>query len=129
MSECAMDLLGSMPKWSPPMSAIETQDAALAARIEVQAHMVADLDRRLGQIDTATLGIDSIGPSSDSTTTLALPIRCLGQLLQGRGPLRGPLDHQPKRSPERLLGQRKHVDRVAAAHGVCLRRNAQRAGI
>jgi hypothetical protein len=28
-------------------SAIETQDAALAARIEVAAHTVADLDRRL----------------------------------------------------------------------------------
>src|SRR5262249_1899931 len=34
-------------------SAIETQDAALAGRIEVAAHSVADLDRRLGQIDTA----------------------------------------------------------------------------
>jgi hypothetical protein len=34
-------------------SAIETQDAALAARIDVQAHTVADLDRRLGQIDFA----------------------------------------------------------------------------
>jgi hypothetical protein len=32
---------------------IETQDAALAAQIEVAAHAVADLDRRLGQIDTA----------------------------------------------------------------------------
>jgi hypothetical protein len=32
---------------------IEMQDAALAARIDVQAHMVADLDRRLSQIDTA----------------------------------------------------------------------------
>jgi hypothetical protein len=34
-------------------SAIETQDAALAARIDVAAHIVADLDRRLGQIDGA----------------------------------------------------------------------------
>jgi hypothetical protein len=34
-------------------SAVETQDAALAARIDVQAHTVADLDRRLGQIDLA----------------------------------------------------------------------------
>ncbi len=33
-------------------SAIETQDAALAAKIDVQAHKVTDLDRRLGQIDT-----------------------------------------------------------------------------
>jgi hypothetical protein len=34
-------------------SAIETQDATLAARIDVQTHNVADLDRRLGQIDSA----------------------------------------------------------------------------
>jgi hypothetical protein len=34
-------------------SAVETQDAALAARIDVAAHNVADLDRRLGQIDAA----------------------------------------------------------------------------
>jgi hypothetical protein len=34
-------------------SAIETESAALAARIEAPVHTVADLDRRLGQIDTA----------------------------------------------------------------------------
>ena len=34
-------------------SAIETQGMALAARIDVQAHTVADLDRRLSQIDSA----------------------------------------------------------------------------
>jgi hypothetical protein len=34
-------------------SAIDTQDAALAARIKLATHTVADLDRRLGQIDTA----------------------------------------------------------------------------
>jgi hypothetical protein len=32
---------------------LETQDAALAARIEVATHAVADLDRRLSQIDAA----------------------------------------------------------------------------
>jgi hypothetical protein len=32
-------------------SAIETQDAALAAKSESQIHIVADLDRRIGQID------------------------------------------------------------------------------
>jgi hypothetical protein len=40
-------------------SAIETQDAALAARIDVQAHTVADLDRRLGQIDFRDRGSSS----------------------------------------------------------------------
>src|SRR5260370_13078931 len=34
-------------------SAIETQDAALAARIEVAAHQLAGLDRRLNQVDVA----------------------------------------------------------------------------
>jgi len=34
-------------------SAVETQEASLAARIEVAAHNVADLDRRLNQLDTA----------------------------------------------------------------------------
>ena len=33
-------------------SAIEMQDATLAPRIAVQAHAVADLDQRLGQIDS-----------------------------------------------------------------------------
>jgi hypothetical protein len=31
--------------------ALETQDGMLAARIELQAHTVADLNRRLGQIE------------------------------------------------------------------------------
>jgi hypothetical protein len=35
------------------ISAIETQDAALAAKLESQIHIVADIDRRLGQIDSA----------------------------------------------------------------------------
>ena len=34
-------------------SAIKTQDATLAARIDVQTHNVPDLNRRLGQIDSA----------------------------------------------------------------------------
>ncbi len=35
---------------------VETQDATLAAKIDVQAHVVADLDRRLDQIDGAIEG-------------------------------------------------------------------------
>jgi len=34
-------------------AAMATQDAALAARIDAQAHQVADLDRRLNQVDLA----------------------------------------------------------------------------
>jgi hypothetical protein len=48
-------------------SAIETQDAILAARIEVAAHTVADLDRRLGQIDSA---IEEAAKRGRTTTAL-----------------------------------------------------------
>jgi hypothetical protein len=34
-------------------SDIESKDAALAARIELASHTIADLDRRLNQVDTA----------------------------------------------------------------------------
>jgi hypothetical protein len=49
-------------------SAIETQDATLAARIEVAAHVVDDLDRRLGQIDTA---IETAAKRGKTNTALA----------------------------------------------------------
>jgi hypothetical protein len=42
-----------MQKRPIALPTVETQDAALAAKIEVAAGKVADLDRRLGQIDTA----------------------------------------------------------------------------
>src|SRR6267143_4553200 len=38
---------------SQAATAVETEDAALAAKIDVQAHNVADLDRRLNQVDLA----------------------------------------------------------------------------
>jgi hypothetical protein len=49
-------------------SAIETQDPTLAARIEVAAHNVADLDRRLGQIDSV---IEEAAKRGRTTTALA----------------------------------------------------------
>src|SRR5258707_12502344 len=44
------------------------QDAALAVRVEVAAHAVADLDRRLGQID---LTIEEAAKRGRTTTALA----------------------------------------------------------
>jgi hypothetical protein len=49
-------------------AAIETQDAALAGKIDVQTHVVADLDRRLGQIDTA---IEEAAKRGKTTTALS----------------------------------------------------------
>jgi hypothetical protein len=48
-------------------SALETQEAALAARIDVQTHAVADLDRRLGQIDST---IDEAAKRGRTVTAL-----------------------------------------------------------
>jgi hypothetical protein len=50
------------------MAGLETQDAALAARIEVAAHAVADFDRRLSQIDTA---IEEAAKRGKTNTALA----------------------------------------------------------
>ena len=47
---------------------METQEAALAARIDVQAHAVADLDRRLGQIDST---IDEAAKRGRTVTALS----------------------------------------------------------
>jgi hypothetical protein len=47
--------------------AIEMQDAALAVRVEVAAHAVADLDRRLGQIDST---IEEAAKRGRTTTAL-----------------------------------------------------------
>jgi hypothetical protein len=57
-------------------SAIETQDAALAARIEVAAHSVADLDRRLGRLT----------PPSRKRPSAAEPMPPLGDRRAAQGP-------------------------------------------
>src|SRR5437899_5152034 len=49
-------------------SAIETQDAVLTAKLERQNHIVADLDRRLGQIDSA---IEEAARRGKTNTALA----------------------------------------------------------
>ncbi len=51
-------------------SAIETKDATLAARIEVAAHTVADLDRRLGQIDSAIEEATKRGRTTTALTAI-----------------------------------------------------------
>ncbi len=55
---------------SAAQSAIAMQDAALAARI-VQTYIVADLDRRLGQIDSAIEGAAKRGQTTIVLTAFA----------------------------------------------------------
>jgi hypothetical protein len=50
---CAQLVAAHVGQRGEAASAIEAKDAALAGRIELAAHAVSDIDRRLGQIDTA----------------------------------------------------------------------------
>ena len=70
------------------VSAIETQDAALTARIEVQTHTVADLDARVSQIDAAMPRQPSaVAPhrSSISSKGSARPVRHLLTNVNAKG--------------------------------------------
>jgi len=74
-------------------STVETEAAALAARTEVQSQTVADLDRRLGQIDSAiaemvkrgrTAGaLDAIGAQRKTREALASQRRHEAEVLAG----------------------------------------------
>jgi hypothetical protein len=64
--------------------AIETQNAALAARIDVQAHTVADLDRRLGQIDTAVEEAAKRGRTNTALTAIEGQRRARASLVDER---------------------------------------------
>jgi hypothetical protein len=63
---------------------IETQDAALAARIEVAAHTVADLDRRLGQIDMAIEEAAKRGRTNAALSAIEGQRRARGSLVDER---------------------------------------------
>src|SRR6266849_5583229 len=65
-------------------SAVETQDAALAARIDVQAHTVADLDRRLGQIDFAIEEAAKRGRTTTALTAMAAQRKSREALVEQR---------------------------------------------
>jgi hypothetical protein len=51
-------------------SAVETQDAALAARIEVVSNKIADLDRQTGQIDNAVAEATRRGKTSTALAAM-----------------------------------------------------------
>jgi hypothetical protein len=84
-------------------SAIETQDAALAARIDVQAHTVADLDRRLGQIDSA---IEEAAKRGRTTTALSA--------IEGQRKARADLAGQRQREGRALADLKTERATVAA---------------
>jgi hypothetical protein len=65
-------------------SAIATQDAALAARIDVQAHTVADLDRHLGQIDFAIEEAAKRGRTTTALTAIAAQRKSREALVEQR---------------------------------------------
>jgi len=52
------------------LSDVETRDAALTARIDVQTHMVADVDRRLNQVDVAIEEAAKRGKTATALTAM-----------------------------------------------------------
>jgi hypothetical protein len=89
-------------------SAIETQDAALAAKISVQSHTIADLDRRLGQIDSA---IEEAAKRGKTNTALSA--------IEGQRKARQVLVDERKREADTLAasqGERASV--VARRHQI-----------
>jgi len=65
-------------------AAIVMQDAALAARIDVQADVVADLDRRLGQIDSAIEEAAKRGRTTTALTAFAAQRKSREALVEQR---------------------------------------------
>lgn len=89
-------------------SAIEMQDAALAARIEVAAHNVADLDRRLGQIDRAIEEAANRGKTNTALAAIESQRRARVSLVDGR----------PK-PPDRDRGRAHPLSRGGASEWGC----------
>jgi hypothetical protein len=65
-------------------SALETQDAALAAKIDVQVHKVGDLDRRLGQIDDAIEEATRHGRTKTAPSAIDSQRKARGSLVEER---------------------------------------------
>jgi hypothetical protein len=72
-------------------SSIETQEAALAARIEVASAQVADLDRRIGQIDTAIDAATKRGKTGTALAAIESQRKTRGAFVQERNEAAGAL--------------------------------------
>ena len=94
-------------------SAIETQDAALAARIEVAAHGVADLDRRLDQIDTAIEEATKRGRTNAALSAIAEQ-RKAREALAGQRQREGAALADLKTERAALSAKRRQIETEAA---------------
>jgi hypothetical protein len=65
-------------------STIETQDAALAAKLESQNHIVADLDRRVAQIDGAIEDANRRGKTKTAMATMETQRKARQSLVEER---------------------------------------------
>jgi hypothetical protein len=84
-------------------SAVETQASALAARTEVQTQTVADLDRRVGQIDSAIAEMVKRGRTAGALEAIGAQRK-----------LREALVSQRRREAETLAGLKSEAGAVAA---------------
>jgi hypothetical protein len=69
---------------SQAATVIETQDAALAAKLESQIHIVADLDRRLGQIDSTIEEAAKRGRTNAALSAMEAQRKARGALVDER---------------------------------------------
>jgi hypothetical protein len=83
-------------------ASVATQDAALAARIEVASHAVADLDSRVAQIDGAIAEATKRGRTNAAMATM-----------EGQRRARAGLVEERQRAAEALAGLK--VERVSVA--------------
>ena len=94
-------------------SAIEMQDAALASRIEVAAHTVADLDRRLGQIDTAIEEAAKRGKTNTALAAIESQRRARVSLVDERNQEAGSL--ATLKAERAIVAARRHCARASSA--------------
>ncbi len=86
-------------------SAVETQDAAFAARIEVAASKVADLDRQIGQIDNAVAAATQRGKTGAAVSVT---------VMEGQRKARAALAGERKRAASALAALKTERARVTA---------------
>jgi hypothetical protein len=108
-------MLNSLPLGERGASAanIETQDAALAARIEVAAHTVADLDARIAQIDSAIAEATRRGRTNAALAAMEGQRRTRAGLASEREQAAG-TPGQPEGRTRSLATQSRRIETEAA---------------
>jgi hypothetical protein len=97
------------------VAGLETRDAALAARIEVAAHTVADLDRHLAQIDSAIEEAAKRGKTNTALSAMEAQRKARAGFASERNEAAGTLPGRPQGRARQLSRRRPpHKGRLAS---------------